>query len=194
MIAYKGFTEEIKSILGNHDKATCTFKPGTKMSVPASKTVREGFHCCENPFECLTYYPLNGKNRFFIVEASGDIDEDAYERIACTEITILQEMDILHLAMNGMRYIVQHPHRDGWEQRHTRCSVAKDEAVAAEEGIAIARGKDPRVKGPEGSVVGLIREETDSADIDDARIVVIGKENADKWLRIKEDRTIEVME
>lgn len=87
MRAYKGFTKELISRLGNGEKETCCFTPGETKEVEASKTVSSGFHCCENPFECLAYYAFDGSNRFFIVEAAGDIDEDDDERIACTKIT-----------------------------------------------------------------------------------------------------------
>lgn len=76
MRAYKGFTKELISRLGNGEKETCCFTPGETKEVEASKTVSSGFHCCENPFECLAYYAFDGSNRFFIVEAAGDIDED----------------------------------------------------------------------------------------------------------------------
>ena len=89
MIAYKGFTPELTSRLGDGKKETCTFEPGCTMTSEESKTARTGYHCCENPAECLAYYSWDGKNRFWKVEAEGDIDEDAHERIACTKITLL---------------------------------------------------------------------------------------------------------
>ena len=189
MIAYKGFSQYLTSVLGNGRKETSIFQPGQTLREESSKTGRSGFHCCENPFECLTYYSMNGTNRFFKVEASGDIDEDESERITCTEITLLEELTPLQLALEGMKYIVTHPDRSKWEQYHGSVTVAPEAAeAAARKNIAIARGKDPKVKGPEGSILGLIKE--DENGIVACKLFVQKAELADKWCRLTEERTI----
>lgn len=193
MIAYKGFTKDLFSRLGNGQKETCSFRVGETKRVAKSKTVRDGFHCCENPFECLTYYPLDGKNRFFVVDAGGDIDEDDQERIACTEITLLEELDITAFAYHGIKYMVEHPDRGHWEQNHGTVVVAKDRAEAkSESSIAIARGRDPRVKGPEGSILGLIVE--DKCGIQLAKLIICTGAISGKWLRLTNERKVEVDE
>lgn len=189
MIAYKGFNKQLRSVLGNNREETCQFQIGKTLKEESCKTAHNGFHCCENPFECLTYYAMNGQNRFFKVEAAGNIDEDGLERIACTEITILEELTPLKFAMEGMRYIIEHPDRAKWEQQHGTVSVKKDEAYAeAENCIAIARGKNPKVKGPKGSILGLIVE--DKNGITNCKLFIQSEELADKWCCLTEDRKI----
>lgn len=158
MIAYKGFTKDITAIMGN---GTYQFQPGETVKTETSKTMRTGFHCCENPFECLAYYPLGGANRYFQVEISGSIDEDEGERIACTEMTLLKELSLKEFAGYGMMYMVQHPLRTGWKQKR-KCIEVTDEVVDnAQAGeIVIVRGHKPMVKGAAGSILGLILEPT----------------------------------
>lgn len=188
MIAYKGFTIDLRSILGNGRKETCEFVPGVTMTEERSKTGQGGYHCCENPFDCLTYYSLNGMNRFFKVEASGDIDEDDQGRIACTQITLLEELNGLGLALEGMKYMIEHPGREKWQQSYSNVIVTADQAEAEEAGhIAIARGEHPRVKGPAGSILGVIREQ-EGFGIIDAKLFVPGATEAEKWLVIGSDR------
>lgn len=159
MIAYKGFNMRLESVMGNGKKETCSFEPGKTYKETESKTARSGFHCCENPFECLTYYSLDGQNRFFQVLAEGDINEDDNERIACTELTLVKELTLAEFALRGMEYMIMHPSREKWQQRYTNVCVAKDEAEAkSESSIAIARGPHPIVKGVPGSILGLIIE------------------------------------
>lgn len=190
MIAYKGFSKELRSVMGNGNKATCTFAPGITLEETASKTVSCGFHCCENPFKCLTYYSLNGQNRFFKVEAAGDIDEDNSERIACTKITLLEELTPLALALEGMKYMIEHPKREVWQQSYSNVQVQADTAEAkTKDAIAIARGANPAVKGPEGSILGIIREDKDIGIVD-AKLFVQGKELAGKWVGIGTDRAV----
>lgn len=186
MKAYKGFTKDLWSKLGDHKKENCSFTLGETKKVESSQTARSGFHCCENPFDCTTYYDLNGENRFFEVEASGDIDEDEFGRIACTEITLIRELTPMEFAVAGMEYIINHPDR-GWMSGKHNVKVAQDEATAAGSGyIAIARGEDPRVKGTVGSILGLIRECNE--EIVAAKIIRVTEKNANVWLRLNEKR------
>lgn len=181
MIAFKGFTKELTARLG---RGEYQFEIGKTAVEESSKTVRSGFHCCENPFECLAYYSLNGQNRFFMVEAAGSIDEDDGERIACTELTLIKELSVLEFAMEGMKYIIEHPDREKWKQQRHNVSVQPDMAEAEESGhIAIARGEDPCVRGPVGSILGIIRE-MPSFGIVDAKLVVMTEELANRWVHI----------
>ncbi len=189
MIAYKGFSKDVTSLMGNGIKEKCTFELGKTYREKESKTVRSGFHCCENPFECLSYYAFNGENRYFKVDASGDIDEDDGERIACTEITLLEELSPIKYALEGMKYMVEHQDRKKWEQNHINVVVCKDSATAEQkESIAIARGKCPKVKGPEGSILGLIVE--DKYGIKNCKLFIAKKELAGKWCRLTDNRKI----
>lgn len=189
MIAYKGFTEDLCSVMGDGKEENCRFRPNETKSVDASKTGRNGFHCCENPTGCLTYYSMNGKNRFFKVEAAGDINEDESGRIACTRITILQELAPLDFAAAAMRYIIEHPDRGDWEARHENVNVLPDEAEGkGKDHIAIARGADPVVIGAEGSIAGFIRDR--DGRIEECKLIRVTSELAGKRMHIGPDRKV----
>lgn len=191
MIAYKGFAKDLTATLG---RGIYKFKLGETVKEESSKTIRSGFHCCENPFECLTYYPLGCGNRYFQVEAAGNIDEDGGERIACTELTLLKELSLKEFAGYGMMYMVQHPMREKWKQKGTHIIVTGDAAVANEtEDIAIARGVRPVVKGAECSILGLILE-PEPGMIEAAKLFVVNREQAGKWYTLRGDRTLQEVE
>lgn len=154
MKAFKGFDKELKNRLGSK---VIQYEVGETYREPKSKTVNSGFHCCENPFECLSYYKLED-SAFCEVEAAGSIDEDDAERIACTEMTIVRELTRKQFAYEGLLYMVMHPRRQNWEQNYRGVKVGK-EAIAEKEGdIAIARGTDPVVEAVKGSYIGIIFE------------------------------------
>lgn len=187
MIAFKGFSKDLTARLG---RGNYQFEAGKTYTEESSKTVRSGFHCCENPFSCLTYYSLNGENRFFMVEAAGSIDEDGDERIACTEITLLKELSVLEFALEGMKYMINHPARENWQQGHVGVKVQQDVASAEKPNhIAIARGENPRVQGTEGSILGIIRE-VEGFGIVDAKLFVVETAEAGKWLELGNDRKV----
>lgn len=155
MRAYKGVTPDLMSRLGGRP---VQFRVGGTYEEESSKTVKSGFHCCENPFECLSYYNF-GTDRFFVVEAEGDIDEDEHERISCTRIKFLKELTEQEFFLAGVAYMIQHPDRRKWQQSYKRVSVCEEYAKATDEGdIAVARGVNPAVEAVPGAYVALIRD------------------------------------
>ena len=153
MTAYKGVSPDGTNRLG---KGRILFKVGKTYKEDRSKTVAAGFHCCENPFECLTYYEL-GKDRFFQVEARGDIDEDENERIACTEMKIVKELKVNEFIAAGLNYMISHQKRGSWEKSRGGVKIAKD--IASASIVAVARGRNPMASAGEGGYIALVRED-----------------------------------
>ena len=186
MTAFKGFTPDLTARLG---RGRYQFAPGQTYREDRSKTVSCGFHCCENPIDCLSYYTL-GYDRFFKVEAAGSIDEDEQNRIACTEITLVQELDVKQFAGHAMIYMVSHPLRTGWEYSHGGVLAARNKADGMGQMIAIARGKHPLVRGQEGTVIGLITEPA-RGEIAAARVFTVTRQQAGRWYTLSPDGKIE---
>ena len=182
MIAFKGFDKDLKSVHGNRRAEDCNFVPGETKYSARSKTQREGYHCTENVFDCLRWHPLGGGSRIWMVEASGDIDEGQDCQISCTQITLIKELTIFEIALEGMKYMIKHHRREGWQQDRHLLYVKEDRAEAEAGGIAIARGKDPRVKGQKGSILGIIIE--DDGEIIDAGITKVKDGQEGKWMRL----------
>ena len=145
----------------------CTLGTGIfayRLGVPAyadgSRCGGTGLHACEYVADCLQYYGLGAGNRFFRAEASGDIAEDGKDtRIACTELTLLAELSNRDIAREAMLYMLRHPRRDGWQRTGRMVAIKEDAAEAADrDGIAIARGGAPRVRGCKGAHLGLVVE------------------------------------
>lgn len=193
MKGYKGFSPELTSVMGNGDKKTCSFRPGITLEVENAKTAREGFHFCEHPFGCLSYYPLDGKNRYFQIEAEGDIDEDDNDRLSCTKITLIRELNLAEMAMEEMIWMIERPNVSGWERRYGGACADQDRAECRENEIAIARGSRPMCRGRLGSVLGFIRE-SDSGVMDAKLYRVKDQKMAGKWLTLNEKREVVISE
>lgn len=156
MIVYKGMRGNMTCTMG---KGIYQYEVGKTYREEQSKAANTGFHSVENPLYVLHWYGA-GDSRYFMCEAGGSIDEAKEDnKIASTELTILKELTIKELAGHGMMWMVNHPSR-AWEHDICCCQVRKDQAeMNMEGGVAIARGKNPRVRGAAGVVLGLIREE-----------------------------------
>ena len=72
MIAYKGFEKNI-SCRGYQFK-----RYGINETTEANCR-QNGFHCAENPLDCLVHYPNWRNSRYFVVKAFGDLDEDDWD-------------------------------------------------------------------------------------------------------------------
>lgn len=161
------------------------------LGVPAradeSKCGSTGLHACEYVLDCTGYYSMDGKHRFFEAEASGDIAEDGVDtRISCTELTLTRELCNKDIAREVIRFIVRHPRRDGWKKKGVMVMVDEESAeISTRDGIAIARGTNPRVKGCDGAHVGWIRETEEG--ITEAKIMTVGEVlEPGRWYTIEE--------
>lgn len=144
MIAYKGFNPGLicrgyQFVMGLNvtDKANCR---------------ANGFHCAENPLDCLAYYSNMERSEYYLVNAGGDVDEDDKDsKIACTELTILKKLEREEFFLHALAYMVDHPGCE-WNnlvQKDTGCTQC---------GFAIVRGTDPIATGKKGDILGLAKE------------------------------------
>ena len=98
MIAYKGFRPGLicrgyQFVMGLNttEKANCR---------------ENGFHCAENPLDCLSYYSSLEHSEYYIVNAGGDIDEDEHDsKIACTELTVIKRLTKEELFLHGLAFV-----------------------------------------------------------------------------------------
>ena len=91
IIAYKGMDENMRC-RGKQ------YEVGKTYTEDKADCCHAGMHACENPLDVFRYYQLNGKNRFFEVECSGDVSKDDRDsKLACTELTIKGEMNFAGL-------------------------------------------------------------------------------------------------
>jgi len=144
MIAYKGF----------HPGLVCRdyhFVMGLNVTEKANCRAN-GFHCAEDPLDCLTYYPNMEQSEYYLVDAGGDVDEDDNDsKIACTELTILKKLERKEFFLHALVYMVDHPGRK-WNSH-----VQKDMG-RTEHDFAIVRGIDPVATGKKGDILGYAKE------------------------------------
>lgn len=106
ILGVKAFTPRLTAIKGAGEYQ---YKPGKNVTEKA-KCANTGFHLCEDPLDCLSYYDWDGKNQFWAVAASGDIDEDERDtRISCTELTLIRRLTADEFLLLHANYAMWHP-------------------------------------------------------------------------------------
>ena len=104
MIAYKGFRPGMICI-------GYQFQMGLNVTEKANCR-QNGFHCAEDPLDCLSYYSDVDHSEYYIVNAGGDIDEDEVDsKISCTELTVLKRLTKEELFLHGLAFMADHPKR-----------------------------------------------------------------------------------
>ena len=171
MRTYKGFTEDLKATYGN---GIFQYEPGKTYRKEKSKTRSTGFHAAEYLPDCMMWYGLNDKSRFFLCESGGSIDEeDGCSMVVSTELTLIKELDLLDIAGHTMMYMVEHPQRK-WISMVGGVMITNDAAhTGAGTLLAIARGERPIVYGIEGTAVGWVLESEEN--IIAAKVGIVGQ-------------------
>lgn len=171
MRTYKGFTEDLKATYGN---GIFQYEPGKTYREEKSKTRSTGFHAAEYLPDCMMWYGLNDKSRFFLCESGGSIDEeDGCSMVVSTELTLIKELDLLDIAGHTMMYMVEHPQRK-WISMVGGVMITSDAAhTGAGRLLAIARGERPIVYEIEGTAVGWVLES--EGNIIAAKVGVVGQ-------------------
>lgn len=118
-----------------------------------------GFHCAENPLDCLSYYPDISKSEFCLVKTGGDIDEDGNDtKIACTELTIIRNLTLEEFFLHALAFMVYRPNRE-WS------SHVKKDRTQANCGYAVVRGIDPVARGGLGDILAFAKEDVTGTTI-----------------------------
>ncbi len=143
MIIVKAFNKDL----------TCRgyqFKEGLNVCEKA-KTKACGFHGAENPLDCLDYYSDMANSVYWLCRAGGDLHEDGLDsKVACTELTLLEEMDLSQFVARAMTYVKLHPKRP----LHRR--ICTNRGVAGKDHFVIVYGKNPVAAGKKGDYLGYI--------------------------------------
>lgn len=172
MIAYKGFNPGLECrgyrfVMGLNitDEANC---------------VQNGFHCAENPLDCLSYYSDMERSEYYLVNAGGDVDEDAIDsKISCTELTILRRLNKLEFFLHALAYMVDHPNRK-WN------SNVRKEIGQAKDGYVVVRGIDPKASGSQGDVLAFAKENPETGKIIQIAVTQVDGEKIapNRWYNI----------
>jgi len=169
MIAYKGFDKGLRC-------RGYQFKMGLNVTEKA-KAAGYGFHCAEDPLDCLTYYGNMDTADYYLVDAGGDVNEDGRDtKIACTELTIIKKLTKEEFVMHALAFLVDHAKRE-WNRL-----VEKEKGAADYHGFVIVRGQDPIARGHKGDILAFARETADGNIVEIAMVTVDEKEiKSGKW-------------
>ena len=171
MIAYKGFRKDLSCVSGRN---RFQYKLGIWNEEPEANCRQKGFHCAENPLDCLTYYPEWDNAVYYIVLADGDIHEDGSDtKIACTRMKLVKQLSLEEFVAHSLKYISDHPFRKNGNQ------VYVDEAIVRNK-FVIVRGKNPIAQGRKGNVLGFVKENLKDRNVAEIGLYIVDGEKIEE--------------
>ena len=206
IISYKGFNKELKC----HGYQ---YEIGKEYEEKDAVACDRGFHACEQPIEVFNYYAPGEQSRYCLVEQSGKIDRKGDDsKVASSKIKIGAEIGIPGIVKAQIEYVKSHttteytdPERAtageygaatageygaataGYAGAATAgnrgAATSRGCSAVGEEGLAVARGNNVRVKGGLGSILILCEEAPQSYKIVSYKIEVVDGEKikANTW-------------
>ncbi len=143
------------------------FNPTGWNKEPAANCRENGFHCAENPLDCLTYYSDMDNAVYYTVLAAGDIHEDGSDsKISCTEMKLVKQLSIEEFVVHALKYISDHP------LRANSNNVCMNEGIVQDK-FVIVRGKNPIARGKKGEILGFAKENINDKDIAELGMYVV---------------------
>lgn len=190
--SYKGFDKDLKC-------RGFQYEIGKEYEESEADVCRAGFHACERPLDVFNHYcPVN--SRFCEVEQSGELSRDTDDsKVASTKIKIGAEIGIPGLVKAQIEWVKAHTtmeHTDPERATAGNCgaATARGKASVGENGLAVARGNNIRVKGGLGAVLVIAEENESDYDIKDWAAVLVDGETikADTFYMLKNGEFMEV--
>lgn len=168
MIAYKGFEKDLSCTAGGN---RFQYRLGVVNTTEAANCGQNGFHCAEDPLDCLSYYSDWKNSAYYVVEATGDLHEDGSDtKISCTKIRLLKRLSLEQFVYVSLVYMCKHPFRK-WNG-----NVFEEQGKTRTNKFVIVRGKNPSAAGALGDILGFAKESYHSSTIEEISVIRVDGE------------------
>ena len=187
MKAYKGFNKDM----------TCRdfqFEEGKTYEEKKAVLCNSGFHACENPLDCLSYYSPN-KSVYHEVDLDGVSDERQEDSKVCGKrITIGARLDFSGMVKGAISFVFEKVKATtgNWAHAATTGNEAHAEAKG-KNSIAAALGCASAAKAALGCWI-VCAEYDDTGKIKEVKAAKVDGESieTDTWYRLKDGNFVEV--
>lgn len=207
-------SEVIKSYKGFKKDMTCRgfqYEEGKEYEESNALVCENGFHACEYPLDCLSYYSPS-ESVYHEVEQSGKLSKESDDtKVASTKIKIGEKLSIAGLVEAAIEYTKERVklEADSYDYKGASSATGYKGASSAEStnSVAVAWGYKGKAKGVKGSFLVLADWECkgneslnywkeDMWELKDAVIVRVDGETIkeDTWYTMVDGKVVEVKE
>jgi hypothetical protein len=198
MKAYKGFNKDM----------TCRgfqYEEGKEYTTDTASLCNNGFHACENPLDCFSYY-APGESVYHEVEIDDNGERHKEDtKVVGKRIKVGAELSVANICKLHFEYVkarTTNEHTDidkasagdsgsasagafgsasagdsgSASAGYRGSAVSGGKSSVGNSGIALARGNDCLIKGGIGSILLIAKEESNSYDIKDWKAAIVDGE------------------
>ena len=200
MKAYKGFSKDM----------TCMgfqFEEGKTYEEEKAKLCECGFHACEDPQDCYSYYaPCDSVYHEVELDDNGERNMSD-SKVVGKKIKIGARLSVAEICKLHFNYVKERTtteytdpklaaagYRGSAAAGESGSAISKGKASVGKDGIAAVRGNNCRVRGDIGSVILVAEEEKYSYKLQTYKVAVVdGKTiKANTWYTLKNGEFVEV--
>ena len=192
---YKGFNKDM----------TCRgfqFEKGKTYEEPEAKLCEKGFHACENPLDCFSYYSP-GDSVYHEVEIEDVSSESSSDdsKVCAKKIKVGARLDVAGIVKAHFDYVTERCEKvDGCAAGDFEAVAVGDKkacsagswgsASAGENGLAACRGG--KVKGGIGCLLAICEVDEDGNNKNGIAVIVDGKNvKEDTWYKLEDGKLVE---
>lgn len=155
-------SEVIKSYKGFNKDMTCRgfqYEEGKEYEESNALVCENGFHACEYPLDCLSYYSPS-ESVYHEVEQSGKLSKESCDtKVASTKIKIGAKLSIAGLVEAAIEYtkerVKQEEDSDGYCGASSATGYYGASSAESPNAVAVAWGYKGKAKGVKGSFLVL---------------------------------------
>lgn len=193
MKAYKGFNKDM----------TCRglqYEEGKEYETDEAKLCKCGFHACEAPIDCLSYYvPAESVYHEVELDDVSDEREDDTKRVG-KKIKIGAALDFAGLCRAQFEYVKEHTTTEHTDPKtatagDSGAATSRGSVSVGKNGCGLARGISVKARGSIGAVL-VICVEGKGGGIASVQMITIDGETyiPDTWYTLKNGEIVEVQE
>lgn len=150
------------------------YEVGATYNTDRVKACSAGFHACEFPLDCFSYYPP-ATSRFAEVVQSGEISKHEDDsKVASAEIYIKFEMSLPQFIGKAVGYIMA---KVDWKNAQaTNTGYQSATTVSGQHSVALSSGFHGKAKASLGSAIVLVYRDEYSGEILHVKAGIAGKD------------------
>ena len=149
----------MKAVKGFNKDMTCRgfqYKEGETYKEERAECCETGFHACQHPLDCFSYYEPN-ESVYHEVELDGDIDTEGSgdSKVAATKITVGARLTIAGLVKAAIDFTMSKVKKEaGSDEKHGFASATGYKGASSacnSTAVAVAWGHEAKAKGVKGA-------------------------------------------
>lgn len=203
-------TEKINSYKGFKKDMTCRgfkYEEGETYKEENANVCNAGFHACEYPLDCFSYYPPATSVYHEVIQSGSLSKSNCDTKVSSTKIKIGAEIGIAGIVKAAIKHTKSRTTTECTDENAAtageygvatageygaatagNCGAAtsRGSVSVGENGIGAVRGNHVKAKGGIGSIIIVAEENENSYEVEEWKVMVVDGEKikADTWYQL----------